>query len=278
MQRIALGVEYNGHDFHGFQIQPSGVSTVQQHLQAALSRVACEPISLVCAGRTDARVHATGQVVHFDTLASRPDKAWVLGARPHLPSGVGIRWARTVSHEFHARFSARSRAYRYLITDAPSRPALLHDQVTWVRYKLNEQAMAQAAQALVGEHDFTSFRASQCQAHSPIRCIEHLHIVRRGDLMIVEVKANAFLHHMVRNIVGTLLEVGRGAQPISWPARVLAARDRTCAAPTARPHGLYLVAVDYPSEFLLVPPRPGPLFISEPVGQLAQWANYSKNN
>ncbi|WP_049721984.1 tRNA pseudouridine(38-40) synthase TruA [Gilvimarinus polysaccharolyticus] len=278
MQRVALGVEYNGRNFHGFQLQPGGVATVQGYLQQALSKVANEPISLVCAGRTDAGVHATGQVVHFDTLATRPAKAWMLGARPHLPDGVGVCWAQLVTNDFHARFSARSRAYRYLLSDSSSRPALLHDQVTWVRHKLDVDAMAYAAQALVGEHDFTSYRASQCQARSPVRCIEHLHLSRRGDLIILEVKANAFLHHMVRNIVGALLEVGRGARALDWPAEILAARDRSAGAATARPNGLYLVAVDYPSCFGLMQNSPGPLFIADPVGELAGRVGYSKND
>ncbi|WP_339898625.1 tRNA pseudouridine(38-40) synthase TruA [uncultured Gilvimarinus sp.] len=270
MQRIALGVEYNGRDFHGFQVQPGGVPTVQGYLHQALSKVACEPITLICAGRTDAGVHATAQVVHFDTLAVRPEKAWVLGARPHLPEGVGVRWARAVSNSFHARFSARSRAYRYLISDGESRPALLHDQVTWVRHKLDAEAMAVAAQGLVGEHDFTSYRAAQCQAHSPVRLVEHIHLSRRGDLIVLEIKANAFLHHMVRNIVGVLLEVGRGARPITWPVEVLKARERAAAAATARPNGLYLASVDYPAHLDLPRVSPGPLFIADPIGQLAE--------
>lgn len=278
MQRVALGVEYNGYDFRGFQVQPGGVPTVQDYLQKALSKIACEPVTLVCAGRTDAGVHATGQVVHFDTQASRPDKAWVLGARPHLPNGVGVRWARTVPNDFHARFSAHSRAYRYLLSDANARPALLHDQVTWVRHKLDVDAMAIAAQYLVGTHDFTSYRAAQCQAHSPVRTVEHLHLSRRGDLIILEIKANAFLHHMVRNIVGVLLEVGRGARPVTWPADVLAARQRSAAAATARPNGLYLVAVDYENRFALGQGNPGPLFLVDPVGALAARAGGSKND
>src|SRR5690554_183734 len=276
MQRVALGVEYNGRDFHGFQSQPGAVATVQGCLQQALSSVANEPISLVCAGRTDAGVHATGQVVHFDTLAHRPAKAWVLGALQQLPYAIAVRWAQAVPNHFHARFSARARAYRYLISDADTRPALLHDQITWVRYKLDVAAMAAAGQALVGEHDFSSYRAAQCQARNPVRHIEHLHLSRRGDLIVLEIKANAFLHHMVRNIVGVLLEVGRGARGLDWPAEVLAAHSRAAAAATARPNGLYMVAVDYPSSYQLPQASPGPLFIADPVGQLAGRAGCSK--
>ncbi|WP_111641978.1 tRNA pseudouridine(38-40) synthase TruA [Marinimicrobium alkaliphilum] len=270
MRRVALAVEYNGGAFHGFQTQRSGVVTVQQSLEQALSAVAAEPITLVCAGRTDAAVHATGQIVHFDTLAQRPMKAWIQGTRAHLPHGISVRWAQEVPPGFHARFSARSRTYRYLISDRPSYCALLHDQVTWSRHTLAVDKMRRAAEALVGEHDFTSFRASQCQAKSPVRRIEHLHIVRRGELIVLEIKANAFLHHMVRNIVGVLMSVGAGHAPESWAAEVLAARDRTSGGITARPFGLYLVAVDYARHWALPGLVPGPLFLSDPVGGLLE--------
>lgn len=268
MHRVALAVEYQGSHYHGFQTQPTGVATVQQHLERALSAVANEPVTLVCAGRTDAGVHATGQIVHFDTLAIRPEKAWVLGTRSHLPFDIAVRWARPVEPAFHARFSAHSRTYRYLISDRKTYSALTHRHITWSRKRLDEQAMWEAGQLLVGEHDFTSFRASQCQAKSPVRRIEYLHIARRGDLIVLEVKANAFLHHMVRNIVGVLMAIGAGEAPVSWVAEILEARDRSAGGVTARPFGLYLVNVGYPETFGLPEILPGPLFVPEPLGAL----------
>lgn len=268
MQRVALAVEYRGTDFHGFQAQPNGVKTVQQVLEKALSKVANETITLVCAGRTDAGVHATNQVIHFDTTAKRSAKAWVMGTRPHLPDSVCVRWARDVSPQFHARFSALNRTYRYLISDAKTPSALLHDQITWSSRALDVDKMRVGAAALVGRHDFTSFRATQCQAKSPIRQIHYLHIVRRGDLVVLEVQANAFLHHMVRNIVGVLLSVGVGDKPAAWVGEVLAARDRSAGGVTSKPYGLYLVSVDFPGIFDLPSNNPGPIFLADPIGSL----------
>jgi tRNA pseudouridine38-40 synthase len=269
MHRIALGIEYKGTDYHGFQVQPNGVKTVQQALEKALSRIADEPISLVCAGRTDAGVHATNQVIHFDTLAVRPEKAWLRGTRPHLPDSVSVRWVKEVVPQFHARFSAHNRTYRYLLTDARTPSGLLHDQITWSSRPLSVELMRAAAVYLVGQHDFTSFRATQCQAKSPVRRIEYLHIVRRGDLIVLEVQANAFLHHMVRNIVGALMAVGAGDKPPEWVADVLAARDRSAGGVTAKPFGLYLVGVEYPAAFELPKASPGPLYFPEPLGGFA---------
>lgn len=268
MRRVALAVEYNGASFHGFQVQPNGVATVQQALERALSRVADEPVTLVCAGRTDAGVHATGQVIHFDTLAQRPEKAWMLGTRPYLPDTISVGWAKNVCPQFHARFSAQARTYRYLISDRKAVSGLLHHQITWSSRPLDVELMRAGAAYLVGEHDFTSFRATQCQARSPVRCIHHLHIVRRGDLIVLEVQANAFLHHMVRNIVGVLLRVGMGDVAPDWVAEVLAARDRKVGGVTAKPYGLYLVAVNYPVEFELPKIDPGPLFLPDSIGDL----------
>ena len=269
MQRVALAIEYKGTDFHGFQTQPNGVKTVQQALEKALSKVANEAITLVCAGRTDAGVHATNQVIHFDTLAKRLPKAWVMGTRPHLPDSVSVKWAKDVAPNFHARFSALNRTYRYLISDAKTSSALLHDQITWSSRPLDVEKMREGAAHLVGKHDFTSFRATQCQAKSPIRQIHYLHIIRRGDLIVIEVQANAFLHHMVRNMVGVLMAVGVGDKPTSWVGEVLAAKNRSAGGVTSRPFGLYLVSVDFPSEFDLPKSLPGPLFLPEPVGGFA---------
>ena len=269
MQRVALCVEYKGSEYHGFQQQPNGVATVQQALERALSRVADESINLVCAGRTDAGVHATNQIVHFDTLALRSAKAWVKGTRQHLPDTVSVRWAQNVVPQFHARFSAQNRTYRYLLSDAPTVSALLHDQVTWSARPLNIDWMRQGAAYLVGRHDFTSFRATQCQAKSPVRTIEYVHLARRGDLIVIEVQANAFLHHMVRNIVGVLTAVAAGDKPASWVGEVLAACDRRAASVTAKPNGLYLVGVDYPAEYNLPASAPGPLYFTEALGGFA---------
>ncbi len=269
MQRLALAIEYRGSDFHGFQTQPNGLKTVQQALERALSKVADEEITLVCAGRTDAGVHATNQVVHFDTLATRPLKAWVLGTRSYLPKTVTVRWAKDISPKFHARFSALNRTYRYLISDAPAPSALHYDQITWSSRRLDIDKMRDGAGFLVGQHDFSSFRATQCQAKSPVRAIHHLHIIRIGDLIVIEVQANAFLHHMVRNIVGVLLAVGSGDKSPGWVEDVLNAKDRSCASVTAKPFGLYLVAVEYPCHFDLPQVAPGPLFLSQSISGFA---------
>jgi tRNA pseudouridine38-40 synthase len=268
MHRIAMGIEYKGSEFHGFQLQATGVKTVQQVLEKALSIIADEEIHLICAGRTDSGVHATNQVIHFDTLAVRPEKAWLRGTVAHLPHGVRVRWVKTVSPQFHARFSALNRSYRYLLTDAKTSPALLHDQITWSSRPLNIDAMREAAAHLVGEHDFTSYRATQCQAKSPVKRVHHCHLVRRGDLIILEIQANAFLHHMVRNIVGVLLAIGAGDKPPRWTLDVLNAKDRAQGAVTAKPYGLYLVGVQYPQEFELPVCLPGPLYFTDELGTL----------
>ncbi len=268
MHRVALGIEYNGAQFHGFQKQTSGVVTVQECLERALSTVADEDITLVCAGRTDAGVHGTNQVLHFDTLAIRPDKAWVKGVNAKLPDTISVRWAKSISPRFHARFSAHNRTYRYVICNSSTRPSLGFDQMTWERREMNVALMRVAAAELIGEHDFTSFRATQCQAKNPVRTIHHIQIVRRGDLIILEIRANAFLHHMVRNIVGVLTTVAVGKKPIQWVSEVLQAKDRRQGGKTAAPNGLHLVAVDYPAEFELPKVLPGPYCCPEPVGAL----------
>jgi len=258
--RIALGIEYDGSRYYGWQRQ-SEVSSVQACLEQALSKVADEPISVLCAGRTDAGVHATGQVVHFDTRARRADAAWTLGVNANLPRDVAVRWACGVADDFHARFSAMARRYRYVIYNHPYRPAILSQGVTHYYHQLDEHKMMRAGACLLGEHDFTSFRALHCQSHSPWRNIFHLTVTRHGAYVVVDIKANAFLHHMVRNIVGSLLEVGCGNRSEAWMVELLAARDRSRAAATAKAEGLYLVAVDYPDRFALPVSSLGPLFL-----------------
>ncbi len=249
--RIALGVEYDGSRFSGWQSQ-TGQRTVQSSLEEALARIACHPVATVCAGRTDAGVHAHGQVVHFDTEAERPDAGWVRGVNSHLPPDLSVSWVRqAVPDPFHARFSALRRTYRYVIFNRPVRPATLHGRVSWFYKPLDAERMQQAAQALLGEHDFTSYRAAYCQAKSPCRRVEQIQVVRHGLFVIIAITANAFLHHMVRNIAGVLTMIGEGERPVEWAGEVLAARDRAQGGITAPPHGLYLERVEYPEAFAI---------------------------
>lgn len=242
--RIALGLEYDGAAFFGWQSQPGG-NTVQDALEAALASIACTPVRVVCAGRTDAGVHALAQVVHFDTEAQRRPSAWVRGVNAHLPQTVAVRWAAPVAPGFHARFAAHGRHYRYVLQNRPERPGLLAGKVGWCHRPLDLEAMRAAARCLLGEHDFSSFRAAECQAKSPVKTLHRLHIASEGDLILFDLHANAFLHHMVRNIVGALIYVGMGRQPAGWLGDLLEARDRSRAAPTFSPAGLYLTGVDY---------------------------------
>lgn len=248
--RVAIGVEYSGELFEGWQIQPHG-RTVQNRLEAALSAVAQAPVSVVCAGRTDTGVHATAQVAHFDTSARRPLEAWVRGTNSHLPAGVTVLWAVEVDEDFHARFSAESRRYRYVLLNRRVRPAILAGRVGWTHGALDEGLMGQAARSLLGEHDFTSFRAAQCQAKTPIKTMHSVTVARHGDVVLFDFHANAFLHHMIRNLVGALIYVGKGRQPVDWMAELLVARNRSLAAPTFAPDGLYLCGVEYPSRWSL---------------------------
>jgi tRNA pseudouridine38-40 synthase len=250
--RIALGVEYDGSQFNGWQVQAHAPS-VQETLEKALGRVAAQPVRVVCAGRTDTGVHALGQVVHFDTTVERTMRSWVLGANVNVPRSVAVLWARPVPDEFHARFAARARRYRYVILNRWVRPAVLDGRVTWERQPLEEAAMAEAAQCLLGTHDFSSFRTVACQAKHPVRTVQRLDVTRHGDFVVIDVVANAFLHHMVRNFAGTLMAVGRGDQEPSWVKAVLEARTRAAAGMTAPADGLYLVGVDYPITFPIPP-------------------------
>jgi len=251
--RYALGVEYDGSDFLGWQrlSQPgvAGEVTLQQALETALSRVADAPIDTICAGRTDAGVHAACQVVHFDTTAERDPRGWMLGVTGQLPAAMCVRWCVPVADDFHARFSARARRYRYTLVNRPVRPALGRQYLGWERRPLDADAMHRAAQALLGERDFTAFRTVHCQAPHARRDLQYISVRRAGDEVAVEVQANAFLHHMVRNIVGSLLVVGRGEQPESWIAALLAGRDRTVAGPTAPSAGLVFLGPRYPPEW-----------------------------
>jgi tRNA pseudouridine38-40 synthase len=244
-RRLAVGLEYDGARFAGWQLQP-GLSTIQDHVQRALGSVAAHPVEATCAGRTDAAVHANGQVAHFDTMSDRPMRGWVLGANGELPPEIAMLWAVEVDARFHARHSALARSYRYCILQRATRPALLRERVWWVRTPLDAAAMHGAAQQLVGEHDFSAFRAAECQSKTSRRRIDSISVAADGPLVMIEVTANAFLHHMVRNIVGTLLPVGTGEQKPAWVAEALASRDRARAGVTAPAYGLYLAHVHYP--------------------------------
>lgn len=257
--RVALGIEYNGHGFYGWQSQSSGVPTIQSYLEDALSKIANEPIKVICAGRTDADVHATGQVVHFDTRAKRHIDAWVWGVNSHLPPGIAIQWAKAVDYHFHARFTALSRRYRYIILNHPIRPAILDKRVSWHYYHLDVEKIAQAGIYLLGEQDFSSFRSSQCNSKTPMRCVLDFKAWRAGNYVVFEIEANAFLHHMVRNIAGVLLRIGSGLKSPEWMQDVLSAKSRRMAAETAQPYGLYLIQVRYPTNYAF--PTPSDIFL-----------------
>ncbi|HEC29704.1 MAG TPA: tRNA pseudouridine(38-40) synthase TruA [Gammaproteobacteria bacterium] len=254
--RIALGVEYDGADFCGWQSQ-TGCRTVQDEVEKAISFVADTPLAVVCAGRTDTGVHALGQVVHVETDVIRSDRSWVLGCNSNLPGDVNINWSREVDEDFHARFSATARSYRYIILNRLSRSAIHQHRVCWRHQAIDEVRMAEACRYFPGEHDFTSFRALACQAKHAVREIHRIEVKRQGEYIIIDVTANAFLHHMVRNIVGTLLAIGQGEQEPQWVQALLEARDRSIAGITAPAQGLYLVSVAYPDKFALPAiPRP----------------------
>jgi tRNA pseudouridine38-40 synthase len=255
--RYAIGIEYDGSGFLGWQIQRQE-PTVQGVLEKALARVADHEARITACGRTDTGVHALAQVAHFDSGAQRSERSWVLGLNSHLPDGVSVLWARPVDDDFHARFSAFARSYRYRILNRWIRPALEYNRACWVRQPLDAKAMHEAAQHLLGEHDFSSFRAANCQATHAIRDIQHIAVRREGDVVTLDVTANGFLYHMVRNMAGSLLRVGRGETNAGWVEEVLAARDRSVAAPTAQPEGLYFIGARFPQHYGL--PENAPAF------------------
>lgn len=267
MTRIALGIEYDGHGFYGWQRQTS-LPSIQATLEQALSQIAAEPITTVCAGRTDAGVHAIGQVVHFDTHQVRDPRAWTFGTNRFLPSAIRVLWAQDVPQNFNARRSATSRRYRYVIYNHPLRPGLLKNYVAWYYRKLNVQKMLEATQYWLGEHDFSSFRAAECQSHSPIRLVKSIDLARVGDQIIIDITANAFLHHMVRNMVGVLMKIGSSDQSPSWAKQVLEAKNRQFAGITAVPSGLYLAEVQYPQSFNLPVSKTGSWFFHPAEGSI----------
>jgi len=264
--RIACRIEYDGRHYSGWQSQPQlAVNTVQETLEYAISAVADTPVKVACAGRTDSGVHGFSQIIHFDAPAARSAKAWVLGVNASLPFDIRVHWATVVQADFHARFSALARRYRYIIANALVRPALLAGQVSWQRRALDHRLMHSAAQQLLGEQDFSAFRAASCQSKTPMRNVHCVAVSRQGELLVVDIKANAFLHHMVRNIVGSLMAVGLGRESPHWIGQLLQGRDRTVAAETAPADGLYLVDVEYPARFMLPATPYGPLLLGLPA-------------
>ncbi len=249
-QRIALGLEYDGSHFYGWQAQAGG-HTVQDAVEQALSVVADAPVRVHCAGRTDTGVHALAQVIHFDTPTARPLSAWVRGANANLPDSVAINWAMAVPETFHARFSAQARRYRYVLLNRPQRPGLLSGRVGWYHRPLDASAMQQALDLLLGQHDFSAFRSAQCQAKSPVKTLSQASLTRQDDYLVLDFAADGFLHHMIRNIVGALVYVGNGKHSPAWIGELLAQRDRSLAAPTFSPAGLYFAGVRYDEAFAL---------------------------
>ena len=258
--RLALGLEYDGSAYNGWQLQ-SHAPSIQGTLNQALSAVANAPVSTLAAGRTDAGVHALGQVVHFDTPVARENHGWLLGANSHLPDDIAVLWVREVPAGFHARHSALSRSYSFLVLNRPVRPALERLRAWWVRLPLDAAAMQEAARHLVGEHDFSAFRAAGCQASTPVRRLLSLEVRRQGELVVIHCRASGFLYHMVRNIAGSLVRVGLGEAGPGWLGELLVGRNRKAAAPTAPAQGLYLAGVEYPAELGL--PGGGPLMPRE---------------
>lgn len=261
--RVALSLEYNGSAYHGWQRQKKpAVPTIQSSLEAALSSVAGSDIGVFCAGRTDARVHATQQIVHFENTVQRSAKAWVMGTNANLPDDIRVHWAMGMSGDFHARFSATARRYRYIIVNTPVRSGIFSGQLSWFRSPLDYRIMHSEAQCLLGEQDFSAFRAAACQSNSAFRNVHAIHVAQHGNLIVIDIEANAFLLHMVRNIAGVLMDVGAGRQAPGWTKAVLEGKDRNHGCVTAAPQGLYLVDVQYPAHFAMKKSPIGPYFLS----------------
>jgi len=260
-KKVALVIEYKGTEYKGWQAQKYDVPTVQEHLETALSKIAAHTVKVVCAGRTDASVHASAQVVHFETDVERSERAWTLGVNSHLPKDIAVVAASYMHSSFHARFSAVSRRYRYVIYSNPLRPAIMSKEVTWTHKKLDINKMKEAASVFIGKHDFSSFRAVGCQANSPIRTILNFQVYESGQYIVLDVRANAFLHHMIRNFAGVLMSIGAGEESVSWASRVLAAKDRNKGGITGPPEGLYFVDAQYPAEFKVPKVALGPHFL-----------------
>ena len=259
-KRIVMAVEYKGRNYRGWQIQRTGVSTIQATLEKALSKIANQEISTIVAGRTDAGVHATNQIIHFDTSAQRSMYGWSMGVNGALPNDISIKWAHEVDETFHARFTAKERAYRFVIHNNWIRSAALEGLVTWEQYELDVDLMQEAANLLLGTHDFSSFRASECQAHSPVKTLRELTLKRYGEFIVIQTRADGYLHHMVRNLVGVLLPIGRGRKPISYATQVLEAKNRNKGGVTAKGDGLYFVRAQYERDDLPCE-KAGPVFI-----------------
>lgn len=264
MQRFAVGIEFSGVEYRGWQTQQTGVRSVQETIEKVLSKVANEPIMLHGAGRTDAGVHATNMVAHFDTHAIRSIDGWLMGSNSQLPKDISIQWIKEMDMAFHARFKAQARRYRYVVYNNPVRPALLYKQVTHIYYPLDADKMIEAAKKFEGTHNFESFRASSCQSNQPVRHVSHCRLIRHGCYLVLDIQADGFLHHMVRNIMGCLLEIGQGMYGIDHIDEIFAAEDRKAAGITAPPDGLYFIQAHYPEQFDLPKAPLGPHWLNMP--------------
>lgn len=264
IKRYAIGIEFCGTRFKGWQTQQVGVRSIQETIEQVLSKIADEPVIVHGAGRTDAGVHATNMIAHFDTTAIRPERGWLMGANTQLPKDIAIQWIKEMDMDFHARFKANARRYRYVMYLARSRPALLYGQVTHVYYPVNIEKMMQGAKLFEGTHNFESFRASACQSNQPVRHVKHCRLIQQGDFLILDIQADGFLHHMVRNIVGCLLEIGQGMYEPEHIHTIFQAEDRKAAGITAPPDGLYFINAYYPDEFILPQQTLGPRWLNLP--------------